>query len=26
VPALQRLGAVRSRYEHEHFRDNLFAY
>jgi FMN-dependent oxidoreductase (nitrilotriacetate monooxygenase family) len=26
VPALQRLGLVRTAYEHEHFRDNLMAF
>ena len=26
VPALQRRGLVRTAYEHEHFRDNLFAF
>jgi alkanesulfonate monooxygenase SsuD/methylene tetrahydromethanopterin reductase-like flavin-dependent oxidoreductase (luciferase family) len=26
VPELQRIGAVRSRYEHERFRDNLLAF
>jgi FMN-dependent oxidoreductase (nitrilotriacetate monooxygenase family) len=26
VPALQRLGVVQARYEHEHLRDNLMAY
>ena len=26
IPELQRLGAVRTRYEHSLFRDNLLAY
>jgi long-chain alkane monooxygenase len=26
VPALQRLGLVRTAYTHRHFRDNLFAF